>query len=206
MNSQPGFEEVRDTLVELLEQTAAGMREARIDPRDYDDARFAVTVFVDETVLNASWIHRERWQKAMLQTELYASTSGGVEFFNRMNQLGENQKPVREVYYYCLALGLRGQYCNDGDEMLLDQLKKGALKQIDSGAPDLSRFDKKPLFDGAMLPPLRSGEIRPSALAWGPAKFAMIAGAPSVVVILFVVFYFVLSGVAENLTGRVMGS
>src|SRR5512134_2118281 len=105
---QPPVGEVRETLRELLNRSAQRMRALGIDPRDYDEARFAVCAWVDETILNMPWTHREEWLKSLLQSELYNTTKAGEEFFDRLNQLRPDQNHVREVYYLCLCLGFIG--------------------------------------------------------------------------------------------------
>ena len=81
---QPPFQEVRKRVNALLEDSAAQAREAGADPRDFDDARFAVCAWVDETLMGSPWSAREEWRRNLLQSELYGVTNAGEEFFERL--------------------------------------------------------------------------------------------------------------------------
>ena len=55
---QPEISEVKSKLLMILEVSAAYILAESVDPRDYDDARFAVCAWVDEVILHMPWIHR----------------------------------------------------------------------------------------------------------------------------------------------------
>ena len=74
-----------------------------VDPRDYDDARFAVCAWVDEVILHMLWIHRDLWQRNLLQNKYYGTVNAGSEFYDRLNILGHGNVIVREVYFLCLS-------------------------------------------------------------------------------------------------------
>lgn len=202
---QPSVGEVRDNVRDLLNRSAQRMRALSVDPRDYDEARFAVCAWVDETILNMPWTHREEWLKYLLQSEHYGTTKAGEEFFDRLNILRPEQAAVREVYYLCLALGFIGRYCAPGDEMLLDQLRRSNLRLLGRAPVDMGSFSVEPVF-------LEGLDERPRTAPSGPGKFwnlprlALGVGVPVVAVVLFFIYRFVLNGVVENLVGRISGS
>ncbi|MBI5016524.1 MAG: DotU family type IV/VI secretion system protein [Deltaproteobacteria bacterium] len=203
---QPPVAEVRDTIRELLNRSAQGMRAAGVDPRDYDEARFAVCAWVDETILNMPWTHREEWLRSMLQSELYGTTRAGEEFFDRLNALRSDQNPVREVYYLCLCLGFIGRFCTGGDEFLLDQLRRSNLRILSRGVLETSALAGETLFDN-------SSQVRPTAAGpgrsgpfWSLPRILALVAPPVVVILLFFVYRFVLNGVVDSFLGRVVGS
>jgi type VI secretion system protein ImpK len=202
---QPPVAEVRDNVRDLLNRSAQMMRTLGIDPRDYDEARFGVCAWVDETILNMPWTYREEWLKYLLQSEHYATTKAGEEFFERLNMLRPEQSAVREVYYLCLALGFIGRYCAPGDEMLLEQLRRSNLRLLGRAPTDIESLASERVF-------LDDGGRRPAAAAREPRKFwnlprlALGVGVPVATLLLFFVYRFVLNGVVENLVGRITGS
>lgn len=202
---QPAYAEVRGRINSLLESAARDMRQHGIDPRAYDDARFAVSAWIDETVLVMPWVHRSDWQRALLQTELYGSTSAGEEFFDRLNQLQGQDNSVREVYYICLALGFTGRYCHAGEEILLEQLKKATLKQLGGDTAGLSGAAKRVLFQEAYPQRTAGATLQTRGGAWTAARISMFAVPPVIVLLAFIVYSFVLDGVADELLARVTG-
>jgi len=202
---QPAFAEVKGRVEALLEESARRMRAGGVDPREYDDARFAVVAWVDETVLNMPWAHREEWQRARLQTVYYATTSAGGEFFERLNRLRPDEKGVREVYYLCLSLGFRGRYHSDEDAFLVEQLKKSNAKALLGASLERARFAQELLLPSAYDTGL-SGEARSAGAGfWSGPRIALAAALPALVVLLFLVYGFVLGGVVDNLMTHVSG-
>lgn len=201
---QPPVAEVRERVRDLLHASAQKMRAHAIDPRDYDEARFAVCAWIDETLLNMPWTHREEWLKFLLQSEHYGTTKAGDEFFERLNLLRPEQGAAREVYYLCLALGFIGRYCAPGDEFLLEQLRRSNLKLLGRPPLDPAILAQEPLFfEGGAKGP---GAPRAAARGWGLPRLLLAVGAPVVAILLFVVYRFVLNGVVGNLLGRITGS
>src|SRR5262245_26077062 len=105
-------------LVKTLEEKGAqrGYRE-----RQLQDAKFALTAFVDETVLAGGFPLREEWERYPMQLEYFKEALAGNKFFERLDWLlkqGESEADVVEVYYLCLLFGFKGKY----DVFLEDQL------------------------------------------------------------------------------------
>lgn len=202
---QPEFAAVKARIDQLIDDSARRMRAAGIDPRDYDDARFAVLAWVDETILNMPWGQREQWTRSLLQVRYYNTTNAGEEFFERLNRLRSDEKSVREVYYLCLSLGFRGRYHDDGDEFLLEQLRKSNLKSILGASRELNTYVAEPAFPGSGETALGGSGRRPAGRFWTLPRIALAAAPPVFLVLLFVVYHFVLNGVVDNLLTRVQG-
>lgn len=202
---QPPFDEVKGRIEGLIEQSARTMRECGIDPRDYDDARFAVFAWIDETLLNMPWSHREEWRRSMLQASYYGTTNAGEEFFERLNRLRPDDKAVRTVYYLCLSLGFRGRYHSDGEAFLIEQLKKSNVKSLIGSTKELNGYGKEELFPGAYETGLGEGGRRRRDSFWTLPRIVLAAAPPIFLILLFLVYNFVLNGVVDNLVAHVGG-
>jgi len=204
---QPAFEEVSEKLRSLFLDSAEQMRTLGVDPRDYDDARFAVCAWVDETILNMPWMHKAKWQRFQLQTEFYNTKNAGDEFFERLTQLSPDQHAVREVYYVCLCLGFMGRYCHDGDELLLEQLKQSTLNMLTGNIEGLRAYTKKIMFDDAYQGKMdQGGELQANKTrsAWLISSIWLIFAPPVLLLFLFFVYSLVLNGVVGNVIARVI--
>ncbi|MEE9612320.1 MAG: DotU family type IV/VI secretion system protein, partial [Desulfatiglandales bacterium] len=128
--TQPPFEKVKADVQRLLSKSEECLPKGVFSQEDYDQARFAICAWADESILNSSWQEKSRWMGEQLQRLYYQTTDAGEEFFERMNRLAPHQREVREVYYLCLAMGFTGRYCHEGDDYLLEQLKTSNLKLL----------------------------------------------------------------------------
>jgi type VI secretion system protein ImpK len=200
---QPPFEQVKATMQRLIAQSESRLAQYQISHEDYQLARFAVFAWVDETFMSSQWEGRHQWQREQLQRQYYQTADAGELFFERLNTLGPHQRDVREVYYLCLALGFTGQYCNPGDDFMLDQLRISNLKLLTGSSTGVPALDKEELFpeayalEGAQAPVhTRKGRFSGFVL--------MSAAAPIVLYgVLYLIYLFILSNVGEKLIGTV---
>lgn len=198
--AQPPFDQVNAKLRGLLQESAQKMVIAGIDPRSYDDARFALCAWIDETVMNSPWQHRAAWQRALLQSEYYNTVNAGAEFFDRLNQLHPDQNDVREIYYLCLGLGFAGRYSMEGDEFLRDQLKKSNLRSLIGQVLEPVSYARGLLFEGAYKTPAGELPAAKGAMSMNPVmRWMFILLPPLLVLVLFLIYFFVLNGVVDNL-------
>jgi type VI secretion system protein ImpK len=117
--------------------------------QDYNYARLSVCVWIDEALLNSNWEHKRQWQRELLQRRYHNITDGGLEFFERLDKIGHEDRDVREVAYYCLALGLAGRYVEKGDGAVLDHLKLSNLKRLCGSSAGEPSLDNRILFPEA---------------------------------------------------------
>ncbi|MBK8167219.1 MAG: DotU family type IV/VI secretion system protein [bacterium] len=124
---------------------------------DVDRARFALTAFLDETILDTNWSQRELWRDRPLQLDLFAERRAGQRFFDELHQLrrqGEAKRAVVEIFHQCLNLGFEGQYRLAGGDQLA-ALKADLDRQLGFDPRDrrelkLSPHGKRP--DAAFAP------------------------------------------------------
>ncbi len=105
------YEKVRAEIVALLD--AARTKGESLPQAELDEALFAVCAWIDERILYSSWSGRNDWQIDTLQAKFFGTTSAGVEFFERVEKLGADQLPLRQIYALCLRLGFKGRFFAD---------------------------------------------------------------------------------------------
>ncbi len=140
----PSYEQVRGDVASLFAQTEATAKRQGILTQEYQDARFAVMAWIDETILNNSrWEGCNRWKAFPLQLEYYETRNAGEEFFERLDRLGAEQKEIREIYYLCLSLGFKGQYfLGMEDELRLSKIRHEQASHLPLTLEDIQDIDK----------------------------------------------------------------
>jgi type VI secretion system protein ImpK len=195
---QPPFDQVKTDVLRLLSQSEGCLKKGLFPKEDYDLARFAVCAWVDEAILSSPWTQKGQWQKEQLQRLYYHTTDAGEEFFERLNALGFQQGEIREVYYFCLALGFMGRYCHKGDEYLLDQLKSSNLKLLLGSSVGLPSLERAELFPEAQ-PRDRMEAVKPRGrFSFSPFTLACLFGPVVFFFLLFFIYRFALNGIGEN--------
>jgi type VI secretion system protein ImpK len=121
---------------------------------DRISALFAVCAWIDERILCSAWSGREKWASAPLQRIHFSTANAGREFFQRLEGLAEDDRDVREVYAYSLALGFRGRFFSKESE---EELKK--ILEYHAGLlGDMDETDiRGKLFPGAYDEKVRKG-------------------------------------------------
>jgi type VI secretion system protein ImpK len=197
---QPSYEQVREEVIRLLAASESAAKKGQAPPDEYDQARFAVCAWIDETLLSSTWTHRNVWQREQLQRLYYNTTDAGVEVFDRLNSLRLDQRDLREVYYLCLSLGFKGRFINQGDDFLLDQLRGSNLKVIAGGTPGMTPPDRAELFPEGL--PLRGAEIQSkhSKFRYSIGTVIAVAAPLLLIGILYLIFRFTLAGVVEKIS------
>jgi type VI secretion system protein ImpK len=200
----PGVDQVRANLGRLITQSEVRLEQGRFSREDFDLARFAVFAWVDETLLSSQWEGRAQWQREQLQRQYYQTADAGELLFERLHTIGPHQRDVREVYYLCLALGFAGQYCHEGDDFMLEQLRGSNLKLLSGSSMGIPSVDKEELFPEAYP----QGDIAPAGRMKVGARFSaftlLAAGVPLVLYgVLFLVYHFILGNIGANLMGSV---
>jgi len=201
--NQLPFEKVKGDVQGLLSQSEECVQKGFFSQEDYDQARFAICAWADESILNSSWEEKSRWLGEQLQRVYYQTTDAGEEFFERLNRLAPHQMEVREVYYLCLAMGFTGRYCHEGDEYLLEQLKTSNLKLLMGSSMGLPSLDRGDLFPEAYpVVPAESGN-RQEKFRLSPYTAAALGGPILLFSVLFLIYRFVLNGIGGDLLSRI---
>lgn len=196
--ARPPYDQVRGDVLRLLSESSETMKSGGFTPEDFDLARFMVCAWVDETILSSAWDQKNLWQREQLQRTFYNTVEAGEEAFEKLNSLGFHQSQVREVFYLCLALGFKGRFIHPGDEQLLEQLKVSNLKLLmGSSAAPLS-LERTELFPDGY--PAGAVEIQTSQpkFSFTLPVIVSLAAPVALLAVLYLVYRFSLSGIADN--------
>lgn len=194
---QVDYDQFRQKVQALMAESEQDAAKGAFAPDHYDVARFAICAWIDETILSSSWSARLKWQKEQLQRQYYHTTDAGIEFYERLNGLGLHQSEVREIYYMCLAMGFRGRYCNDQDNLLINQMKDANLKILLGSSVGLPNLERMEFFPEAY--PANSESLNDrnkKGFLTGGSLFFVIAPV-ALLVILFVVYHFILGNIVD---------
>jgi type VI secretion system protein ImpK len=184
------------TVSGLITQSETQFEASGCDRADYENARFAVFAWIDETVLKSAFEGKADWQRRLLQRTYYRTAGGGVEFFRKLKELDDEKPEVREVYYLCLALGFTGRYgLSEGDGIILDKVKEKQLKTLAGGKDIFSNPAQAKLFPSAYSSP---GSAAPSEKPAKNVKGTLVslllgAGPVLVFVFMYVLYRFILN-------------
>ncbi len=105
--------ELRPMVEGLLTEFEQRGATLRYSGEQINSVKFALTAFVDETVLTAKHPLSKEWEKSPLQLEYFREHLAGVKFFEKLVELIkhiEAEAGVVEVYYLCMLLGFKGKY------------------------------------------------------------------------------------------------
>jgi len=198
------YDLVRANMQHLITQSENCLEKGQFATEDRSLARFAVFAWVDETILSSPWEGRKQWQREQLQRHYFQTADAGELFFERLNSIGPHQRDVRELYYLCLALGFSGQYCKQGDDFMLEQLRSSNLKLLTGSSMGLPTLDKEELFSEAYSQQqTNSPQAGAKAKRW--SAFALVCTVAPVMLygLLFFIYKFILSNIGGNLMGTV---
>jgi type VI secretion system protein ImpK len=195
---QPAYEQVKADVLRLLTKSEECVSKGWFPQDEYDQARFMICAWVDESILASGWQHRGHWQREQLQRLYYNTTEAGEEVFERLNAIAFQQRDVRELYYLCLSLGFKGRFLKPEDEYLLDQLKTSNLKLLLGASANVPSLDRTDLFPESY--PAEGANLGPQKKKFRFSLFTVAALAGPVLLfgLLFLVYHFSLDGIAEH--------
>ncbi|WP_262504756.1 DotU family type IV/VI secretion system protein [Serratia liquefaciens] len=110
------FSIFRNKCIQLLQQARLAA-ELHYSPQDCEDADFAVVIWLDEQVLcsDPDWV--KQWRTVLLQHHYFDLSTGGGEFFSRLDSIDKDKYQIRMVYLFCLLMGFHGQYAQQDIEL-----------------------------------------------------------------------------------------
>ncbi len=146
---QPSIERVRADIQRLVGEGRELFDAGSFSMEDYDEARFAVFAWIDETISGSAWREKQRWRDQTLQNEYYRTTRAGEQFFERMNRLEARRGDVRDVYHLCLALGFEGRHGQEGEGRVPAALKALNRTLPADAPPGIPSMENDTLFPDA---------------------------------------------------------
>lgn len=153
--------EERSQIVRRIDQAGAMLGATA----EWELARYAITSWIDEVLVEAPWDGRDWWSNNVLEVELFNSRLCNEQFYLRAQQAsGLPRRDALEVFYDCVVLGFRGLYRDPELAAVLTRAhglpadleawaRQTALGiHLGQGRPPLAR----PTREIAGAPPLRS--------------------------------------------------
>ncbi|MEA1968345.1 MAG: DotU family type IV/VI secretion system protein [Thermodesulfobacteriota bacterium] len=129
-SSQIDFDQVKDNYTGLIDQARVCGKSAGIPQKKIDKALFPVFAWIDESLLETSWDHKQEWIKNSLQKVYFNTTNAGEIFFKNLEKLTEDEKEIQEVYQYSLSSGFKGNMYQSFSQEQLKNYKENTLKKI----------------------------------------------------------------------------
>lgn len=153
-------------------------REMGAAPDQLRLAHYALCAALDDVVLNTPWGSQGRWRNEPLASAMHNDKDAGRGFFEQLRSLREGlpgSRPVVEIMFLCLSLGMMGPYraATDGPAQL-DRARHHVFEMIAGAAPPVP-LALAPAAEGVRIPPPARGGI-PVWVA-GSAALAMVAAA-----------------------------
>lgn len=180
--------ELRPAFEKMLEEMDKEAAARRYREAHMGDVKFALVVFIDETVLELSKetpLYAE-WESGKLQHKYLRTGDGAEEFDRRLNRLLKDpdaEAGVIEVYYVCLLLGYKGDYFFE------DELKR----VIERAAERLTEAGR--LGAGELSPHWRASDQPPVPRRPGVPEWVKVGAGVGVafIVLTFIVLTFLLN-------------
>jgi type VI secretion system protein ImpK len=105
--------QVQEYCLGLVEEARQCGREREYDEQQFEEALFAVIIWIDEAILCSDLPFTQDWPTYQLQRLLFGINNGGDEFYNRLDAVDRQDTQLLEVFAYCLALGFHGRLYGD---------------------------------------------------------------------------------------------
>jgi type VI secretion system protein ImpK len=180
----PTYAQFRQEVLASLQKIETEAPESGVDRDDAQDAIYALSLFLDEDINTSEWTGKMQWANEPLYAVKLQDPEGGINFFRKLDELGDRRKAVKEVFLVCLALGFRGKYAElepSQQAAKLGEIRQRVLRSIHPTPLD----NVEELFPEAYEPaePLVD-DVPPPPKWWITASFGVVALAVIVYVIL----------------------
>ncbi len=138
MATQPDAAELRGRTEDQLRVFEAQSEKAGVPADQIKRGHYALCVSLDDLVLNTPWGARGAWANAPLVATFHP-TIGPERFFGMLRQMQEKAatfRPVLELMFVCLSLGMLGQYRDQkGGAAEVEALRQSAAMTLDRQTP-----------------------------------------------------------------------
>ena len=105
--------QVHERCLGLVEAARQCCNERGYEQGRFEQALFAVIVWIDEAILCSSLPLAHDWPGLLLQLHFFNTNNGGDEFYARLAKLDVEDDQLSEVFAYCFAFGFHGRLHED---------------------------------------------------------------------------------------------
>ncbi|CAN5652742.1 hypothetical protein BH23PLA1_BH23PLA1_24850 [soil metagenome] len=138
LGEQPPLSEVRENLIELLDEAQQGALAKALEA-DFELARYALVYWIDEILINSTWTHASDWRDHILEWNYFRERLGGEQFYEKAREASaRSSTDPLEVFLISVALGFRGALA--GEAEALRTWAENAHRRICSANPPADRF------------------------------------------------------------------
>lgn len=94
------------------------------DIQGWDLAKFAITAWIDDVLIEAPWDGRRWWQENSLEFRFFRTQDRATEFYQRSKQAAAlSRRDFLEIFYICVVLGFQGLYALSESAFLANELQ-----------------------------------------------------------------------------------
>lgn len=105
----------------------------------FQDALYAMVALLDETFLSFYWIGKNRWERNLMEKQIFHTQIAGELVFRKVDDLLATNDPVRNdvanIYMMILSLGFKGKYRDEDGDNQIDWYRQELYKMINRHAP-----------------------------------------------------------------------
>ncbi|WP_051908674.1 DotU family type IV/VI secretion system protein [Candidatus Odyssella acanthamoebae] len=105
----------------------------------FQDALYAMVALLDETFLSFSWVGKGRWERNLMEKQVFHTQIAGELVFRKIDDLLAGNDPVRNdvanIYMMILSLGFKGKYRDEDTENQITWYRHELYKMINRHAP-----------------------------------------------------------------------
>ena len=160
-----------------LEAFERRARDQKVPAAQLQLAHYALCAALDDVVLNTPWGSRGRWRNEQLARTLHDDPDAGRGFFQQLRTLRDDMpaaRPVLEIMFLCLSLGMMGPYRSTPDGPAQLERARHHVFELIEGATPKRRAGLAPPVTGIYVPPPPRGGV-PLWVA-GSVAVAIVAG------------------------------
>ncbi|MCE5246450.1 DotU family type IV/VI secretion system protein [bacterium] len=190
---QPSYQQFRGEVLRTMKRLETEAPAAGIEREDAELASYALSLFIDEQVAESEWTSRALWATEPLHVVLQNDVAGGVNFFKKLEALGDRQAEVKQVFLVCLALGFRGKYAELDAAQQAAEI--GAIRQRLVRSIQAAPSDAAPLFPDAYRP---APEVAPGKAPWPRWWLYAGFGTLALCLLIWLVLFFHAGGVSAD--------
>lgn len=101
----------RDRIKQTLNEAENRLQGSEKDSSMWELSRYALIVWIDETLIHADWEGRSSWEAEPLEFELLGTNIGGEQYFKKAEEARRATSfDALEVFYLGVILGFKGFY------------------------------------------------------------------------------------------------